>query len=196
MNLITPTGRKINPANPQPSDICMEDISLGLAKQERFDGNTISPYSVAQHSCVVADLVAAGWGGCNPTLETVKAALLHDASEAYIGDIVQPLKRLLPDYARIEELWTRAIFVRYGIDPGLVHHFQVKSADQTAFICECCQLVPNTQDYGLDRARCCETMRQAAEYASSVHFLAPNRVFSRALAASNFSDTARLLGIV
>lgn len=195
MNLITATGRRIDPSNPQPSDISVTDIALGLAKEERFDGNTFVPYSVAQHSCLVADLVAAGWGGCRPTEELVKAGLLHDASEAYIGDIVQPLKRLMPDYVKLEEKWTSAIFRRFGIDPGLVHHFQVKSSDKTAFVCECGLLVANPLDYELSRADCEARFSSALQFTDSVNDLSPDRVFDRKKSATEFFRVAHLLGI-
>ena len=89
----TRTGRRLNLLDPAPSGICLDDIAWGLARQARFNGQTIGhlPYSVAQHSCWVADRVEALGGD----VKTQLRALLHDGHEAYVGDITRPLKTLL-----------------------------------------------------------------------------------------------------
>ena len=71
----------------------IEDIAHGLAFQCRFNGQTGTFYSVAQHSLMVMSLVPE---------ELQFAALLHDAAEAYLGDMVKPLKNLFPECSRIE----------------------------------------------------------------------------------------------
>lgn len=195
MFLITNTGRRIDPANPKPSDICLEDIASGLSKEERFDGNTFTPYTVAQHSCLVADLLAAGYAISYPTLQQVQAGLLHDATEAYLGDVVQPLKRLLPDYAKIEALWNVAIYTRFDLEPSLAHSAAVKFADVAAFQCECCQLVPEPEHYELTRDRCCSRFADASQFAKSVEDLHRDRVLTRSQARIRFLETAKFLGI-
>jgi len=84
----TVSGRRVNPFALAPADIEIGDIAQALANQCRFGGHCRSFYSVAQHSCLVADLIRAG-KDC-PT--SVLWALLHDAPEAYLSDIPHPLK--------------------------------------------------------------------------------------------------------
>ena len=75
-------------------DICIEDIALSLSRQPRFLGHTHKFYSVAQHSVLCAFYA---------NKEQKLDALLHDASEAYMGDLPKPLKHHLPDYNYIEK---------------------------------------------------------------------------------------------
>lgn len=89
----TKSGRRLYVQNPTIAQIDIEDIAHGLAHQCRFNGQTSNFYSVAQHSVIVASILP-------PELKL--AGLLHDASGAYLGDIVQPLKELLPDYLEFE----------------------------------------------------------------------------------------------
>lgn len=81
--ITTYTGKQFDFADPQPDQIVIEDIAVSLSRTVRFRGMTIEPYSVAQHSVLVASLVPpedALWG------------LLHDAAEAYVGDLPKPIK--------------------------------------------------------------------------------------------------------
>jgi len=78
------TGRKVYPFDPNPADLCIEDIAHALALQCRFTGHVREPYSVAQHSIHVASMSDRPdmlWG------------LLHDASEAYLTDVASPVKQ-------------------------------------------------------------------------------------------------------
>ena len=79
-------------------DIHLSDIFHSLARQTRFNGHTRVPYSVARHSCLVYDLVAQRTKDHN----ALKWALLHDAAEAYIGDIVSPVKRMCHEVQALE----------------------------------------------------------------------------------------------
>src|SRR5208283_3910606 len=79
------TGRKFSLLDPQPEDVCIEDIAHALTNICRFNGHCRGFYSVAQHSVHVADLV--------PTPYKLDA-LLHDAGEAYYGDITRPQKEI------------------------------------------------------------------------------------------------------
>ena len=88
----TRSGRRLYLQNPNAGQIHIDDIAHGLAHQCRFNGQTNKFYSVAQHSVMVASILP-------PELRL--AGLLHDAAEAYLGDSVQPLKELLPDFALI-----------------------------------------------------------------------------------------------
>lgn len=86
------------------------DIAWSLSMQCRFNGHVKTHYSVAQHCLVVAELVPPQFH-----LE----ALLHDTTEAYVGDLVSPLKQALPEYRQIEMRVWHAICARFDLDPVL-----------------------------------------------------------------------------
>jgi len=92
---------------PRIDDVAIEDIAHGLAYQCRFNGQTREFYSVAQHSLMVMQLVP-------PPLRL--AALLHDAAEAYLGDMVKPLKNLFPEFSAIESRVMQIIGQRFDVD--------------------------------------------------------------------------------
>ena len=126
------TGRRISPFTPDPADIDIADIAHALSQLCRFGGHCRTFYSVAQHCCVVADAVEAAGGDA----ETALAALLHDAAEAYLGDLPHPLKHrsALGDlYREIEAPLQRAICERFGLRelPALV-----KEIDRAALAAE------------------------------------------------------------
>lgn len=88
----TQSGRAFDLLDPRSEDVDIADIAHALARINRFNGHTAGePYSVAHHSMLVADLLAS-WGA-PPAI--VREGLLHDASEAYYGDITSPLKAAL-----------------------------------------------------------------------------------------------------
>lgn len=91
----TVTGLKFYPMNPRPEEIRLDDIAHGLAKTARFNGHTFEFYSVAQHSVIVSQHVRP---------EHALYGLLHDAAEAYIGDLIRPVKKApgLATFAEIE----------------------------------------------------------------------------------------------
>src|SRR5690606_36354667 len=103
-------GRYVDPRALTASDIDIRDISASLANVCRFGGHVETFYSVAQHSVFVCRYVMKR----DPSMGL--AALLHDAAEAYIGDIMAPLTRELPAVADIETDILRAVFARYGVD--------------------------------------------------------------------------------
>jgi uncharacterized protein len=84
----TLSGRRVNPLDAAPEDIDPADIARALANTCRFGGHSRAFYSVAQHSAIVCDLL--GERGATP--DELMAALLHDAAEAYLGDLPHPLK--------------------------------------------------------------------------------------------------------
>ncbi len=83
---ITASGRVLDYLRPRPQDIHIHDIAEALSKQCRFSGHTNVFYSVAQHSCLVHDLCP---------IDERPWALLHDAHEAYMGDLPTPLQAAL-----------------------------------------------------------------------------------------------------
>lgn len=116
---------------PSASQISFYDIALGLSKCCRFAGQCDGHYSVAQHSVLVALLLPPElrWEG-----------LLHDATEAYMGDLSTPLKSILPDYKRVEARLDAAIRIRAGL-PATPNP-AIKRADSIALAIEARDLMP------------------------------------------------------
>lgn len=106
--VVTLSGQRFNILKPEPTDVRLEDIACSLARQARFNGHTRFFYSVGQHSCLGAQV--------SPTKDIGLLMLFHDATEAYIGDLVSPVKRLLPDFEIIESRIHWAICQRFGLE--------------------------------------------------------------------------------
>ena len=102
----THTGLKFDLTAPTPEMVCIEDIAHALSHLGRFTGHTRKLYTVAQHSFLVAAHVPE---------EDALQALLHDATEAYVGDVSSPLKQLLPAYKAIEASVREAICLRFDL---------------------------------------------------------------------------------
>lgn len=126
------SGRKFDFFNPDPDSIVLEDIAHALSNICRFGGHISRFYSVADHSLNVARIVA--WKGAN--LPTVRAALFHDAQEAFVGDIVTPFKHLLPQAMELERKLACMILRKFGIDEAEVDFAAVKRADATMLVVE------------------------------------------------------------
>jgi hypothetical protein len=128
------SGRRLDLLSPDPCDIEIEDIAHGLARVARWNGQTkgACAFSVAQHSLVVTDIVAALWP--NFTSNELLAALLHDAPEYVIGDLISPFKTAIGlDYKAFELNLLRAIYRRFGIaDLNLQAAAAIKQADTIA----------------------------------------------------------------
>ncbi len=103
--------------NPDPGHIKLEEIFRGLALRNRWGAAATRPCSVLEHSIRVADRVP-------PHLAL--SALLHDAAEAYLGDVPAPAKALMPDYRAIEERLQGVIDFKYD----LVRHKLIVEADR------------------------------------------------------------------
>ena len=130
--ILTRSGRKFDLANPTADMVAPTDIAHSLSMQCRFNGHTSQFYSVAQHCCLVAELVPA---------EHQLAALLHDATEAYVGDLVRPLKEGMREfYDAVERRVWIAICQRFDLDPILPDC--VKHADLVALATEKRDLMP------------------------------------------------------
>jgi 5'-deoxynucleotidase YfbR-like HD superfamily hydrolase len=124
--MITFTGRRFYPSDPRAEDVSLEDIAHGLSRICRFGGQSAHHYSVAQHSVLVSEGIESVG---HSTLEAM-CGLLHDAAEAYIGDVVWPLKRApeMAGYADIEARVERAIADRFGLPyvfPPIVKRFDL-----------------------------------------------------------------------
>jgi len=124
-NLYTPncirtiSGRYVNILEPTPDMIDIHDIAHGLARQYRFGGHTVYPFTVLEHSMQVAMQL--------PQKHKI-AGLLHDASEAYLGDMPSPIKKHMPDYKAIEARLMMVIAQKFGFEYPLAE--AVKEADK------------------------------------------------------------------
>lgn len=110
------TGKQIYPFDMRVEDVCIEDIAHSLSIINRFNGHTIKPYSVAQHCVLMSQLIDTD--NEDPFQETgiQFQALMHDAAEAYCGDVIRPIKRALtPLYNSLEDGIWAAIAARYGL---------------------------------------------------------------------------------
>ena len=140
----TYTGKLVDLSNFGPDDVRLPDISHALSLLNRFTGHSKAPYSVAQHSVLVSRLTHednALWG------------LLHDASEAYLGDVATPLKNMLPGYRDLEERVQRTIARVFHLPWPMPA--DVKTADLRALMGEKRDLVPGSHDWGIDVEPAC-----------------------------------------
>lgn len=103
------TGRKFWPNDPCADDVCIDDIAHALSHICRFGGHCREFYSVAQHSCLVADIVVAF------DRQYALSALLHDAAEAYVGDIIRPIKRFNAALGAAEAAVFVVIAAKFGL---------------------------------------------------------------------------------
>jgi len=137
------SGRRLDLLNPSPLDIEMSDIAHGLARVARWNGQTLGPhaFSVAQH-CLLVERLA---GELKPRLaKSLRlAALLHDAPEYVIGDLISPFKAAVGlDYKEFELKLLAAIHIRFGLPAQLPRDIEalVKRADRIAAFYEATQL--------------------------------------------------------
>ncbi len=114
------SGRRLDLLDPSPLDVEITDIAHGLARVARWNGQTVGAhaFSVAQHSLIVEEIVrdlAPDW-----PVKWRLAALLHDAPEYVIGDMISPFKAALGlDYRAFEAKLEAAIHIRFGLPPSL-----------------------------------------------------------------------------
>ena len=137
------SGRRLDLLDPSPMDIEIADIAHGLARVARWNGQTVGSeaFSVAQHSVVVEEIAAHLQPGLEPRWRL--AALLHDAAEYVIGDMISPFKVALGyDYKAFEERLETAIHLRFGLPPRPPAPIRalVKRADRTCAFFEATQL--------------------------------------------------------
>ena len=137
------SGRRLDLLDPSPMDIELEDIAHGLARVARWNGQTIGDHalSVAQHSLLVEQIASA----LRPDISTrwQLAALLHDAPEYVVGDLITPFKGAIGlDYRALEDRLLRAVHIRFGL-PGEIPKTitaLIKRADKMAAYLEATRL--------------------------------------------------------
>lgn len=143
------SGRRLDLLEPDPADIEIEDIAHGLARVARWNGQTqgVHAFSVAQHSLLVEEVVRT----LNPQFDNARllAALLHDAPEYVIGDLISPFKAAIGlDYKAFENRLLGAIHHRFGLaltnDDAL--QAAIKHADRIAAFYEATRLAGFSED--------------------------------------------------
>ncbi len=129
------SGRRLDLLDPTPMDIEVEDIAHGLAFVARWNGQTRGdwPYSVAEHSLLVEEIFARANPAASPRWRL--AALLHDAPEYVIGDMISPVKAAVgPGYGELDLRLTAAIHLRFGLPAVLPAQIKraIKAADKVS----------------------------------------------------------------
>jgi 5'-deoxynucleotidase YfbR-like HD superfamily hydrolase len=137
------SGRRLDLLNPSPSDIEIADIAHGLARVARWNGQTSGThiFSVAQHTLLVEAVMRAQTPRADASLRL--AALLHDAPEYVIGDMISPFKAVLGSgYKAVEKRLLAAIHIRFGLPPVLAEEITqlIKAADRGAAYLEATEL--------------------------------------------------------
>lgn len=121
--ITTLSGKFFDILKPEEYEYDIEEIATALSNLCRYTGHVTRFYSVAEHSVLVSCIVPE---------RLAMAGLLHDASEAYLGDVSSPLKKLLPEYKRIEDRVQRAIAGAFGLGEDLDHP-EVHAADKRMY---------------------------------------------------------------
>jgi uncharacterized protein len=142
------SGRRLDLLDPSPLDIEIEDIAHGLARVARWNGQTkgAHAFSVAQHSMLVEQITLRLAPDCDRQWRL--AALLHDAPEYVIGDLISPFKAAVGlDYKAFENRLLAAIHVRFGLPPSVPDQNArlIKRADRAAAFLEATELAGFSQ---------------------------------------------------
>ena len=143
------SGRRLDLLDPTPMDIEIEDIAHGLAFVARWNGQTIGDYaySVAEHSLLVEQIFTRIYPQATPAQRLT--ALLHDAPEYLIGDMISPVKAAVgPGYAQLDKRLAAAIHLRFGLPalPDEKLKKQIKRADRISAYLEAVHIAGFAQD--------------------------------------------------
>lgn len=122
--ITTASGKFFDILKPEEYEFDIEEIATSLSNICRYTGHVNRFYSVAEHSVLVSRLV--------PDRLRL-AALLHDASEAYVGDVSSPLKKLLPEYKQIEVNVQKALAKSFGLEEDAFEHKDIHEADKRMY---------------------------------------------------------------
>jgi 5'-deoxynucleotidase YfbR-like HD superfamily hydrolase len=142
------SGRRLDLLDPTPVDIEIEDIAHGLAFVARWNGQTMGdwPYSVAEHSLLVEEIYTRMTP--NPEPRWQLAALLHDAPEYVIGDMISPVKDAVgAEYGALDARLSVAIHIRFGLPAALPAPVKkrIKAADKLSAWLEATQIAGFTE---------------------------------------------------
>ncbi|PYE28660.1 hypothetical protein C8J38_1011079 [Rhizobium sp. PP-WC-2G-219] len=159
------SGRRLDLLDPSPLDVELSDIAHGLARVARWNGQTDGPhaFSVAQHSLVVEEIFRRNG---RPSAAECQMALLHDAPEYVIGDMISPFKAVVGGgYKAVEKRLEGAIHLRFGLPPITPEAVKerIKKADQIAAFFEATVLAGFTLEearriFGQPRGITCEML--------------------------------------
>jgi 5'-deoxynucleotidase YfbR-like HD superfamily hydrolase len=133
-NITTYSGKPFYPLDPRPDEIRLDDIAHSLSMQCRFNGATIKFYSVAEHCVIMSKLFS--------DVDLMREALMHDAAEAYLGDLVRPVKAHCPDWRAIDAKVDAACRDRFGL-PRIMSN-EVKDMDLRMAVTERRDLLHNS----------------------------------------------------
>jgi 5'-deoxynucleotidase YfbR-like HD superfamily hydrolase len=182
------SGRRLDLLDPSPMDIEIEDIAHGLARVARWNGQTVGQhaFSVAQHSVVVEEIVAHIQPDIEPRWRL--AALLHDASEYVIGDMISPFKAALGvSYKDFEARLEDAIHIRFGLPPKTPPAIKklIKQADRACAFFEATQLAgfshaESLDFFGAPPAGYALTIEPQAPFEAQAHYIRRFEVLSEA----------------
>lgn len=123
--VITRSRRYINVLDPEPVDIFIEDIASGLGNTCRYNGQ-VPFFSVAQHSIMMANSLS------RQKRKWRLAVLLHDAHEAYLGDITAPVRQHISGFVELINVWNKAIYTRFGLRDWEMFADEIKAMDVKA----------------------------------------------------------------
>ncbi|MEJ6404311.1 HD family hydrolase [Yoonia sp. 2307UL14-13] len=142
------SGRRLDLLDPTPVDIEIADIAHGLAFVARWNGQTKGDfaYSVAEHSLLVTDIFTQQ--NPNAPIKWQLAALLHDAPEYVIGDMISPVKAAVGSgYGELDDRLTAAIHLRFGLPAQIPQNIkrQIKKADKLSAWLEAIQIAGFTK---------------------------------------------------
>jgi len=146
--VISASGRTLSLSDPDPKDVSIRDIACQLSRINRFSGATMLPVNVADHSLNVVRFLSQR----KAPAEIQMLGLLHDAHEAYLGDITSPVRREIAAHVtfdvvqRIADRLDQAIFKAFGIwhAASLGAHAWVRTADEAVAAAEWRDLIPGT----------------------------------------------------
>ncbi|MEM8774495.1 MAG: HD family hydrolase [Pseudomonadota bacterium] len=142
------SGRRLDLLDPTPFDIEIEDVAHGLSFVARWNGQTIGDfaYSVAEHSLLVERLFSRLYPRAEPKWQL--AALIHDAPEYVIGDMISPVKSAVgPGYDELDKRLAAAIHIRFGLPASIPVKVkrQIKRADRISAWMEATQIAGFTK---------------------------------------------------
>jgi len=162
----TYTGRRFDLLEPRMADVDIRDIAHALSQQCRFNGHCRQFYSVAEHSVRVAALLP-------PELEL--CGLMHDAAEAYVGDMVSPLKDRLISFVSIEHEIMKVLAGIFYFEWPMPE--EVKMSDERLCVTEGRDLMGGTEGWGIDAVALDETIRPWCAEVAELRFLSAHERF-------------------
>ena len=184
------SGRRLDLLDPSPLDVEIEDIAHGLARIARWNGQTVGThtFSVAQHSLLVEDLCRLYSPDLKPNW--CLAALLHDASEYVVGDLISPFKAAIGmDYKDLELRLLSAIHIRFSLPAKIPVTIAklIKRADHAAAYLEATQLA------GFEEAEAAKLFKRPKGFGTGDYRLPKLKPISTRQAEKAFLDRFRLL---